>query len=204
MSTGQAPTICLLDTNLVELTWRFGIGDEGFDLLEHIAPLYRAGHNRLALDLLALEDLFGAARHAGLVFRVAPATIRELARSPEFDGREILNWGWELADYQAPHDWPQEESSLRTAGYFLRHRVSGTDAVLLGEMIRLGCHALLTCDYRRLRRRERLRGLGHLVLRPAEISDWINGCGHPPWAHSARCSEQKVRSRLLSSTGSLA
>ena len=45
----------------------------------------------------------------------------------------------------------------------------GVDAVLLAEMSRLGCGTLLTCDYRLLRQRNRLRALGHSVVRPSEV-----------------------------------
>jgi hypothetical protein len=156
----------LLDTNLVEYGWRYGIGTEE----STVAAIPDPPHARLARDLRALETLFSLAqRYGSLEFRVAPASLRELADSPAVDAEEVLAWARELALYAAPEDWRNESSSRRQAALFSDFVRAG-DAVLIGETVRLGCSALLTCDYRLVRQGDRIRrvaGVG--VMTPSGV-----------------------------------
>jgi hypothetical protein len=156
----------LLDTNLVEYGWRYRIGTEE----SSIATVLNPRHARLARDLRALETLFRLAQRYGSVeFRVAPASLRELADSPEVDADEVLAWARELAAYAAPGDWRDELSSRRQSTLFSDFVRPG-DAVLIGEAVRLGCGGLLTCDYRLVRQRDRIsRVAGVEVMTPSTV-----------------------------------
>jgi hypothetical protein len=156
----------LLDTNLVEFGWRFRIGTEE----SSVASMPDPPHARLARDLRVLETLFALAqRHGSLEFRVAPASLRELNASPEIDADDVLAWARELAAYAAPGDWREESSSRREAALFSNFVRTG-DAVLIGEAVRLGCEALLTCDYRLVRQRDRIRRVaGVKVMTPNTV-----------------------------------
>jgi hypothetical protein len=156
----------LLDTNLVEYGWRYRIGTEE----SSVATIPDPPHARLARDLRALEALFALAqRYGSLEFRVAPASLRELADSPEVDADEVLAWAHELAAYAAPEDWRDDPSSRRQAGLFSDFVRPG-DAVLIGEAVRLGCAGLLTCDYRLVRHGDHIRRVaGVEVMTPSDV-----------------------------------
>lgn len=156
----------LLDTNLVEYGWRYRIGTEE----SSTATIPDPPHARLTRDLRALDTLFAVAqRYGSLEFRVAPASLRELADSPEVDADEVLAWARELAAYAAPVDWRDELSSRRQAALFTDFVRPG-DAVLIGEAVRLGCAGLLTCDYRLVRQRDRIRRVaGVEVMTPSTV-----------------------------------
>jgi hypothetical protein len=163
----------LLDTNLVIQSWRYQVGSEDFDY-DRIDELYRSGQERLASDLVALHDLFAHSSERGWpIFCVAPATLREVGKSTERDRDAILRWAYELAEYDAPDDWREERISHLQAEVL--HRPShGVDSILLAEAGRLGCEALLTCDYRLHRRRDRIKRLGPIVLRPVELAERVS------------------------------
>lgn len=66
VARSEPPYVLLLDTNIVVLSWRYRVGDEGYDLLGALRHLARNGQERLALDLLSLDELFSVARVAGI------------------------------------------------------------------------------------------------------------------------------------------
>jgi hypothetical protein len=117
-----------------------------------------------------LETLFALAqRYGSLEFRVAPASLRELADSPDVDADEVFAWARELAAYSAPENWHDELSSRSQAALFSDFVRPG-DAVLIGEAIRLGCAELLTCDYRLVRQRDRIKRVaGVEVMTPSTV-----------------------------------
>jgi hypothetical protein len=156
----------LLDTNLVEYGLRYRIGTED----SSIAAILDPPHTRLARDLRALETLAEPARRYGsLEFRVAPASLRELADSPEVDADEVLAWARELAAYAAPADW-RDESSSRCEAALFSDFVRPGDAVLIGEAVRLECTGLLTCDYRLARQSDRIKRVaGVEVMTPSDV-----------------------------------
>jgi hypothetical protein len=156
----------LLDTNLVEYAWRHRLGTEGSTAASVPVP----PHGRLAADLRALDVLLALAnRYGSLEFRVAPESLRELSRSPEADAADVLAWAHELVAYAAPHDWHDEASSHRQAPLFSDFARPG-DAVLIGEAVRLSCDGLLTCDYRLVRHRARVRRVAGVdVLTPSDV-----------------------------------
>ncbi len=160
----------LLDTNLVIQSWSYQVGSESFDC-DRIDELYRTGQERLASDLVALHDLFAHSSERGWpIFCVAPATVREVGQSTERDAAAIIRWAYELAEYAAPDDWRQERISHFQAEVLHGHS-RGVDSILLAEAGRLGCEALLTCDYRLHRRRNEINRLGPIVLRPVELAE---------------------------------
>ena len=82
VSRREVPRVLLLDTSIVLLSWRHRVGDEGYDLLGALRDLARTGQERLALDLLSLDELLTIARIGGVFrFLVAPTTFEELERS---------------------------------------------------------------------------------------------------------------------------
>src|SRR5438128_745957 len=129
----------LLDTNLVIQSWRYTVGNECFDG-DRVELLYTKGQERLADDLFALHHLFVPVERGYPIFRVAPATLRELAESDEEDADSIITWGEELADYQAPSDWSRERISTYQSEILHPH-ARGVDSILLVEAARLGCDA---------------------------------------------------------------
>jgi hypothetical protein len=168
MKCARAPNVVLLDTNIVVLSWRHRLGDEGFDLLGELRQLARAGQARLTLDLLSLDELFAVARMSGLPRIVlAPTTFDELVRSRDADATAIYQWATELATYNGvAEDWPFDARSRRAAE-LLAPEVVGADACLLAEVARLGADAFLTCDYRLIRRRERVIAWSFKRSRPS-------------------------------------
>lgn len=188
----------LLDTNIVVLSWRHRLGDEGFYRLGELRQLARAGQARLALDLLSLDELFAVARMSGLPRIVlAPTTFDELVRSRDADATAIYQWATELATYNGvAEDWPFDARSRRAAE-LLAPEVVGADACLLAEVARLRADALLTCDYRLIRRREKGDRLELQVLTPFEVEDWMLGCRKPPWEHLGACRAWLARLGLL-------
>ena len=199
IASTSAPGVLLLDTNVVILSWRYRVGDEGFDLIGALQELAAQGQERLALDLLSLEELFALAQMSATPrFSVAPATLDELQRSRESDAEEIRRWAIELTAYAGVSgEWPFDAPS-HTAAELLAPSVTGVDAALLVETRRLGADALLTCDYRLLRR----RGAGGppelKALTPFEVEDWMLGCRRPPWEHRGPCRAYLSRVALLS------
>lgn len=195
--TFDRPTVFLLDTNAVEFIWKYGLATGGeVDVLSEVADLYRLGQERLAADILALDDLVKMASRGCPVFRVAPESLRELARSAEAEASDVCSWAWDLATYSAPRDWGGERRALLQAPVLHPHS-TGADAVLLAETTRLGCDALVSCDYRLHRRERRIRALGPIVLRPTEAEDWLRGCGLPPWSHADMCDAWQARADFL-------
>ena len=75
--------------------------------------------------------------------------------------------------------------------------ILGADGVLLAEVARLGGDALLTCDFRLIRRRDMGVKLGLVALTPFETEDWIHGCRQPPWSHTKLCRAHLSRLALL-------
>ena len=90
------------------LSLRYRFGDERFDLLGELRRLAAIGQERLALDMLSMEELFTLARMSGTPrFMVAPDTIDELQQSPDRDAAEIVQWAAELATHNGlSEDWP--------------------------------------------------------------------------------------------------
>lgn len=198
MSHRPPPSVLLLDTNIVVLSWRYRLGDEGFDLLGALRLLARAGQERLALDLLSLDELFAIARVSGSPrFVLAPKTFDELRKSSERDAVAVYQWASELTAYNGvPDDWPFDAVSLRAAE-LLGPEVTGADACLLAEVARLRADALLTCDYRLIRRRDKGARLEVQALTPFEVEDWMLGCRKAPWQHLRACRPRLARVALL-------
>jgi predicted nucleic acid-binding protein len=198
MNRCRTPAVLLLDTNIVVLSWRYRVGDEGFDLLGELRRLARTGQERLALDLLSLEELFALARMSGTPrFIVAAATVDEVQQSRDLDAAEIGQWATELATYNGlSEDWPFEGISVRAAD-LLAPEITGADAHLFAEVARLQADALLTFDYRLIRRRERGKRLQLQPLTPFEVEDWMLGCRQPPWNHRGACRPRLARVALL-------
>jgi hypothetical protein len=198
VATPDPPHVLLFDTNTVVLSWRYRIGDEGYDLLGALRHLARSGQERLALDLLSLDELFSLARIAGTPrFLIAPTTFEELDRSVDAEGSSVIQWASELATYDGLTDeWPFDNPSKRAAG-LLAPDILGADAVLLAEAARLRADALLTCDYRLIRRRDAGRRLDLVAVTPFETEDWMYGCRQPPWSHTSACRAQLARLALL-------
>jgi hypothetical protein len=112
-----------------------------------------------------------ANRYGTPEFRVAPASLRELSRSRAVDAGDVLAWAREVAAYAAPDDWKEEWSSLRQAPVFADFVQPG-DALLVADAVRLDCAALLTCDYRLVRQRQRIkRAAGVDLLTPSDIPE---------------------------------
>jgi hypothetical protein len=155
----------LLDTNLVELGWRYSLGSE-----DATAASLSGSQARLESDLEALDRLLVLAqRYGSLEFRVAPQSLRELIESPEVDAEEILSWARHVASYTAPVGWNDDSSSRRHAPLFSDFVREG-DAILVSEAVRLECDGLLTCDYRLVRQQARIaRVAGVTVLTPSEL-----------------------------------
>jgi hypothetical protein len=167
MKGPPAPAVVLLDTNVVVLSWRYRVGDERFDLVGELRRLAAAGQERLALDLLSLDELFALARWAARPrFIVAPKTFEELEQSCDSDAAQVIGWATEIAVYNG----------------------------------RLRAEALLTCDYRLIRRREKGRRLELQALTPFEVEDWMLGCRRPPWDHREACRARLSRIALLTRT----
>lgn len=198
MNRLPAPAVVLVDTNIVVLSWRYRIGDEGFDLIGELRQLARGGQERLALDLLSLDELFAMARMAPTPrFVVAPKTFDELEQSRDSDAAQIIQWATELATYNGVSDeWPFDTPSVR-ATQLLAPQITGADAQLLAEVARLRADALLTCDYRVVRRRDRGHRLQLQALTPFEFEDWMVGCRQPPWEHRGACRARLSRLALL-------
>jgi len=198
VATPDPPRVLLLDTNVVVFSWRYRIGDEGFDLLGALRHLARSGQERLALDILSLEELLGLGRIAGAPrFVIAPTTFEELRRSGDAERWSVIQWASELATYDGlPNDWPFDSPCKRAAG-LLAPNIQGADAVLLAESARLRADALLTCDYRLIRRRKTGPRLDLVALTPFETEDWIYGCRQAPWSHRRACRAQLSRLALL-------
>lgn len=194
----ERPGVLLLDTNIVVLSWRYRVGDEGYDLVGALRDLARNGQERLALDLLSLDELFSIARIAGTPrFRIAPTTFEELGRSDDVESASAIQWASELATYDGvPEEWPFDAPSKRAAR-LLAPDILGADAVLLAEAGRLRANALLTCDYRLIRRRDAGLKLDLVALTPFETEDWIHGCRQPPWSHTKVCRAHLSRIALL-------
>jgi hypothetical protein len=194
----EMPHVLLLDTNIVVLSWRYRVGDEGYDLLGGLRDLARNGQERLALDLLSLDELFTIARIAGTPrFLIAQTTFEELGRSDEAESASVIRWASELATYDGiPDEWPFDAPSKRAA-CLLASDILGADAVLLAEAARLRADALLTCDYRLIRCRDAGLELDLVALTPFETEDWIRGCRKPPWSHTKVCRAHLARIALL-------
>jgi hypothetical protein len=193
MASVSAPATLLLDTVVVILSWRYRLGDEGFDLIGALRQLAARGHERLALDLLSLEELFAIARMLGTPrFAVAPATLDELYGVRDA-GAGVIRWAVDLASFEAPfEEWPFDGTSVRDAAQRAPHA-----AIPPAGVTRMKVDALLTCDYRLIHRRE--AGL-HRQLRPLtpfEVEDWILGCRQPPWKHREACRPRLSRLALL-------
>lgn len=199
MATPDPPRVLLLDTITVVFSWRYRIGDEGYDLIGALRHLAQSGQERLALDLLSLDELFSLARIGGaLRFVIAPITFEELRRSRDAERSSMIQWASELATYDGlPDEWPFDRPSKRVAHGLLEPGVVGTDAVLLAEVARLRADALLTCNYRLIRRRNAGCRLDLVALTPFETEDWTGGCRQPPWAHMRACGAQLSRLALL-------
>src|SRR5262249_13112396 len=174
------------------------LGDEGFDLIGALRRLAARGQERLALDVLSLEELFAIARMLGTPrFAVEPAAFDELGDAPDADAGEVIRSALDLASYEATcREWPIDGTSVRDV-VLLAPRFSGTEAVPFEEVTRLRVDALLTCDYSLIRRREggRCARLGPLT--PFEVEDWIVGCRQPPWKHREACEPHLSRLALL-------
>jgi hypothetical protein len=160
----------LLDTHIVEYGWRYRLGSED----SSAASLTDPSQARLAGDLQALDSLFELAqRYGSLEFRVAPESMRELARSAEVDAGEVIAWARDVALYAAPDDWRDDASSLRQAPLFDDFVRKG-DRILIAEVVRLECDGLLTCDYRLHKKRERIKRVaGVTVLTPSELLESV-------------------------------
>jgi hypothetical protein len=193
-----APAVVLIDTNVVVLSWRYRIGDEGFDLVGELRQLARSGQERLALDLLSLDELFSLARMATTPrFVVAPKTFDELEQSRHSDAAQIFEWAADLATYSGvSDDWPFDARSARAAE-LLAPEITGTDAQFVAEVTRLRADAFLTCDYRLIRRRDKGYRLQIQALTPFEVEDWMLGCRQPPWEHCGACRARLLRIALL-------
>ncbi len=199
MATPDPPRVLLLDTNTVVFSWRYRIGDEGYDLIGALRHLAQSGQERLALDLLSLDELFSLARIGGaLRFVIASTTFEELRRSGDAESSLVIQWASELATYDGlPDEWPFDKPSKRAADGLLAPDILGADAVLLAEAARLQADVLLTCDYRLIRRRDAGRRLALVALTPFETEDWTHGCRQPPWSHTRACRAQLSRLALL-------
>jgi hypothetical protein len=156
----------MLDTNLVEYARRHQLGTENACVAAWSDP----AHARLWGDLAALDRLLMlASRYGTPEFRVAPESLRELARSTAVDAGDVLAWARAVAAYAAHDDWSDEWSSVRQAPVFADFVRPG-DAVLVAEAMRLNCGSLLTCDYRLVRQRQRIsRVSGVDVLTPSDV-----------------------------------
>jgi hypothetical protein len=85
------------------------------------------------------------------------------------DADDVFWWGRDLAGHDAPEDWFNEASSQRQAPLFADFVRPG-DAVLVCEAVRLECDALLTCDYRLVRQKGRIRRVAGVdVLTPSDV-----------------------------------
>jgi hypothetical protein len=117
-----------------------------------------------------MDTLFLLARRSGNPeFIVAPASLRELADSNDMDSEEVVDWAHDLAAYAAPDEWREEWPSLRQSSVLADFTRSG-DAVLICEAVRLGCSALLTCDYRLVRQKQRIKAVAGVdVLTPSDV-----------------------------------
>lgn len=159
----------LLDTNLVEHGWRYRLGSEDHEPAS-LDVLEGSGQERLASDLRVLDTLFMRAQRTGsLEFIVAPESLRELADSTDPGAAEVLTWAQDLATYMAPEGWPDQGVSLRQSPV-LADFVRPGDAVLICETNRLGCAGLLTCDYRLVRQKARIKRVAGVdVLTPSDV-----------------------------------